>query len=240
MSETSGGFLGDVFCRRDRNVGKRRIEFVDLAKGVCILLVVLTHMGFTHDVPVLKAIRVPLYFVLSGLFFKNYGSFLNFTVKKVNRIFIPFVFFFLIVYIPCVVLEPERTLPELIKPLGEPHILNEPIWFLIALFWVNLMYCAISLNVTSAVWQTVIVGLIGLAGYCVSTADLYLPLFFSSALSAMPFFYIGILLRKTPLLYHTRHDGLIHAIVLPLAAVVVIYCCLVDTPYISFISNSHT
>ena len=55
-------------------VEKKRIEFIDLAKGVCILMVVMGHCGFPIDIPGWEIVRMPLYFILSGLFFKDYGG----------------------------------------------------------------------------------------------------------------------------------------------------------------------
>lgn len=50
-------------------MGKVRIDFIDLAKGVCIVLIVLGHTGIAVDYPGLTLMRTPLYFALSGLFF---------------------------------------------------------------------------------------------------------------------------------------------------------------------------
>lgn len=55
-------------------VTKQRIDFIDLAKGVCILLVVLGHIGIPISLPGMNSMRMPLYFILSGLFFKDYGG----------------------------------------------------------------------------------------------------------------------------------------------------------------------
>ena len=68
---------------------KKRIEFIDLAKGVCILLVIMMHTDVNVDFPGLRGMRMPLYFILSGLFFKDYVGFLNLLVKKANKILIP-------------------------------------------------------------------------------------------------------------------------------------------------------
>ena len=80
-------------------IKKNRIEFVDLAKGVCILLVVLGHVGINLTTIGLENLRMPLYFMLSGLFFKNYGGGKYFFIKKVNKILIPFIFFYLLGYL---------------------------------------------------------------------------------------------------------------------------------------------
>ena len=52
----------------------QRIIFIDLAKGICITLVVLYHVfgDLSGDViNMMTLFRMPLYFVLSGLFFKS-------------------------------------------------------------------------------------------------------------------------------------------------------------------------
>lgn len=63
---------------------KKRIEFIDLAKGVCILIVVLGHCGVDFSIPGFEMMRMPLYFILSGLFFKDYGGLLELTLKKLS------------------------------------------------------------------------------------------------------------------------------------------------------------
>lgn len=52
----------------------QRIDFIDLAKGVCIFLVVIGHCGVPINIPGFEIVRMPLYFILSGLFFKDYGG----------------------------------------------------------------------------------------------------------------------------------------------------------------------
>lgn len=76
---------------------KQRIQFIDLAKGICITLVVLHHCHI--ETPYLVYIRMPLYFILSGLFFKTYDGLADFTKRKINKILIPFLFFYSISFI---------------------------------------------------------------------------------------------------------------------------------------------
>ncbi len=53
---------------------KKRIDFIDTAKGVCIILIVLGHVGIPISFVGMSSMRTPLYFILSGLFFKDYGG----------------------------------------------------------------------------------------------------------------------------------------------------------------------
>ena len=58
---------------------KQRIAYIDFMKGFCILLVVAFHIDYTiFETPynfMLQQFRVPMYFFLSGLFFKEYNGF---------------------------------------------------------------------------------------------------------------------------------------------------------------------
>lgn len=66
---------------------KNRIVWIDLAKGFCIMLVVFHHVAsvlgvsYPFDVQA-RGFRMPLYFILSGLFFKQYEGFLGFLKEK--------------------------------------------------------------------------------------------------------------------------------------------------------------
>lgn len=82
---------------------KKRIQYIDLAKGFCIILVVAYHVNkafhfkqFPLFWDTLSVFRMPLYFFLSGLFFKEYEGFFGFSLRKVNKLLIPFFFFHIV------------------------------------------------------------------------------------------------------------------------------------------------
>lgn len=87
---------------RERTIeSKGRIEFIDLAKGICILLVVMIHVGVPEYIPGLYAAKVPIFFLLSGLFFlKKVNFFLRggYWNKLCTTIVIPFLAYYLISY----------------------------------------------------------------------------------------------------------------------------------------------
>mgnify|MGYP000117442337 FL=1 len=126
----------------------KRVDFVDLTKGVCIILVVMAHIGgaftkFDED-SMVSCFRMPLYFFISGIFFKSYEGFLGFFLRKINKLLIPFTFFyvgaFLLKYVvwkiaPGVFHLPVQWSELLVVFHGHDLIkFNPPIWFLIALF----------------------------------------------------------------------------------------------------------
>lgn len=189
---------------------KKRIQFIDLAKGVCITLVVLYHCHI--ETPYLVFIRMPLYFILSGLFFKTYDGLADFTKRKINKILIPFVFFhtlsmgvyFLVShFLPEIRLNSEVERFFFLDPLYSRMCFNNPLWFLLSLFWCNLLYYLIQM--VSKKWYIQgCFAILFVVVYYLTEDKVTMPLFFASALRYFPFFFLGSLLRKTPILYESE------------------------------------
>ena len=180
---------------------KDRIEYIDLAKGICILLVVLDHISGSGyfaggDYPmneIFEQTRMPLYFILSGLFFKDYaGGIREFLLRKFNRILVPYLFFMClyVVAVKAVYLLTGFSLGEVWAPL----------WFLLCLFWMNFIFATAYYAVRKAfagelLSETVlgaIMLVIGIGGYYAGD----LPLSIGSAMTSMPFLWMGYLLNR--------------------------------------------
>ncbi|MFI3264688.1 MAG: acyltransferase [Rikenellaceae bacterium] len=200
-----------------------RVEFVDLAKGICIILVVLSHCDVDIAVP-FEHLRIPLYFVLSGLFFKTYGGIRELVVKKVNRLLVPFVSFYgasiaLILFASwalmwfkgvSIFIGEERFTSGLFTPGF--LFTNAPLWFLLSLFWCNLIFAIIKIYIKRRSVQLLFIGLIAVVGCYFGYYQLFLPLYIASSLTALPFFCLGYYLQKTSILRASRHDRLFLAI----------------------------
>lgn len=205
----------------------QRIQFIDLAKGLCITLVVLYHINKRFDLypdlfVLLSTFRMPLYFLLSGLFFKEYENFLGFLKRKTNKLLIPFLFFYLIT---------SFLMPNLLYQLGwtvekteslgisglwaflnQEQFSNGPIWFLWCLFVLNIIFYAIFLF--SKLFDRYFLGVLilvscigGGIGMVLSVNHINLPAFMDTALTSIPFFCVGYILRKhTKILYPNAVD----------------------------------
>lgn len=243
MKSIVNEFLSDNFIMPNKKYDlnnasvKKRIEFLDLVKGVCIILIVLFHCGACGDFAGgVLALSMPPYFVISGIFFKA-DCFKHFFEKKINRLLIPLVFFFSLGIL--VHWLHFRSLDHgiLLDPIISDNILNYPIWFLICLFWINMIYGMIYLYLKPMFWRFMTVCAFGTLGYLMSVYGVHLPLFLGSAFSSLPFFFIGILIRKLPLLYPNKYT------VYELVAAIVILCAglgyatIYDTPHFLFRSN---
>ncbi len=190
----------------------KRIEFIDLAKGICIILVVIGHCGVSHDIPGYEMVRMPLYFILSGLFFKGYGGLKNLFVKKMNKLLIPFLFFYLLgcaCYYMLKWIAPGLLVTSaggILDLFNNRQYFNGPIWFLLCLFWCNLIFGIISLHVHSEALRIIIVCVLGTVGYWLGYYGTFVPLFVDVALTALPFFIFGYYLKRSNLLYPNSLD----------------------------------
>ena len=179
----------------------KRISYIDLAKGICILLVVLDHIagnGFFAggDYPlndIFEQTRMPLYFILSGLFFKDYaGGIREFLLRKVNRILVPYLFF-LILYRASA----KAAYWVIGFSIGDVWA---PLWFLLCLFWMNAIFATLYYLVKglapSGFKSEIILGLcvlaIGIGGYFAG----HLPLNIGTAMTSLPFLWMGYLLNR--------------------------------------------
>lgn len=184
-----------------------RIEYIDLAKGFCILLVVWTHSLGPLNSPdyflkdALSMFRMPLYFFLSGLFFKTYEGFLGFLKRKVNKLLIPFIFWHVLFVLSVPFFSRTEVfswnlLWNFILPGKDPH--NTALWFLCCLFSLNIIFYMLIMlcNTIQSKWKkntflAMIVMLMGIFGYFCSMNHILLPIKLETICTAMPFFAIG-------------------------------------------------
>lgn len=226
-------------------VANQRIDFIDLAKCFSILIVVVSHIYIDfarYDGKYMPygdffyTFFMPLFFLLSGMFFKDYGRFKKFAVRKTNTLVVPFLFFYLITCVlPVFVLNPmgitldgANDVSVLWAFFNQRTLTNGPLWFLLCLFWMNLMFYAVMLVATKlskdkmAAKVSLLVGislLCGVIGFVLGQQHLHLWMFSDTALSCLPFFCMGYILRKfTNILYPGRWDKYLLLLVVLLAA----------------------
>lgn len=198
----------------------KRIDFVDLTKGICIILVVMAHVGGAFEkldnYSMIACFRMPLYFFISGIFFKSYEGFFGFLIRKINKLIVPFLFFylaaFLLKYAIWKVAPGAFRLPvywsELLVAF-EGHDLikfNPPIWFLLALFNCSILFYIIHFlrdkNIKLMFAATL---LIGAAGYYMGKFHIELPFYIDVAMTALPFYVAGFWIRRYNFFLFPQH-----------------------------------
>lgn len=232
-------FTPPLSCSNDNKQSKQRIAFIDLAKGVCILLVFYGHSNMVEyfDIPLVQSLRMPLYFFLSGLFFKYYDSFVNLIVKKFNKLIVPFVFFSLLatplIFVQHHSLPLDRLLAPIVDPRGGYNIV---MWFLLCLFWCNVIFGIIYFITKNTLFQSIAVIVVGVAGCMLATFKIVLPLHTTQAMMAIPFFFAGFVTKGTSLLYRNpRFDRWLVPVGLTLIAVSWIVFYLFEEPAVYFL-----
>lgn len=195
----------------------RRIGFVDVARGIAILCIVLGHQEIPSINRVVYTFHVPVFFLLAGSFFNEEASWRQYLKKKGGSLLQPYLISSAALLLFGVMFHILRFgtygLPsELTRRLAAPLLgmggralfpfgLSVPglgrympaigaTWFLLALFWtLLLMRCVIRVP---KVWQPVIVLGLFLLG-CRSTNALWLPWSLQPGLCALLFIYVGYL-----------------------------------------------
>lgn len=190
---------------------KPRLEWIDLAKGLCMMLVVWSHVYLLFQNEHLIGwniynqmgfyFRMPLYFLLSGLFFKTYASPLVFLKKKVNNLLVPYLVFWLLLTI---------------TPLK-----FSTIWFLGCLFWLSLIFYALQWAARGEKWVVYVACVIlGLVGYYYQIGPQWTH--WGTAFAALPFFCIGYHLRNSTTFLESK-SNVVRDIVVAILLFVILY-----------------
>ena len=167
--------MNDAKCQKvsggDKNCAKLRIDYIDLLKGLTMFGVVWFH-SIGHPEWLTAMLVNSTFFFLSGMFFKR-ESFPVFLRKKAKALLVPFVVFYLLCYPYKIMVHywDFRTLAgfdwgcifDLFDIVGRWDYLslNVPLWFLLCLFVVQLIYYGLS---KCNKWLVVVVVLLTMAG----------------------------------------------------------------------------
>lgn len=184
-----------------------RIDYIDLVKGFAILWIVWWHAGVpTFAQPYY---HVPIFFFISGMFFNKKDSFVSSSRKTIQRIGVPFLFFYIISY-PyrmIVYLWDHRTLSgfrwnsilDLFKIEWRADYLyvNVPLWFLVCLFVLQLSYYFINKLPQWSIWILAIAS----AVCFIFTQHIPTPLMINNAMHYLTYYAIGSLVGKNLLDY---------------------------------------
>jgi len=127
---------------------KTRIEWLDIAKGIGILLVVLGHCLHIDEAPfqVIFVFHMCLFMILSGYLYTDRDPMPVLLRKKAKSLVVPFFFYFLLGLSVTLILPQWRqglTWRGIVDDLwlADPNAVhNSSIWFLIALFFVTLLF----------------------------------------------------------------------------------------------------
>lgn len=203
-----------------------RIEYIDIAKGLGMILVVTGHCINVKTFPGLWiwSFHMPLFFILSGLCFseKKYPTFLPFLKKRVKTLLLPCIYFSVLVTTLTFLLLRQTAYHDLMKNL--PGAL----WFVLILFFTEILYYHI-IQHTSKKYVLRIIELISLLllGLWLCKKGIILP--FSLSTIPIASFYYGIghscktVINQITTVHSTKCKILTSFLLLTLPAIVTYY-----------------
>jgi fucose 4-O-acetylase-like acetyltransferase len=169
----------------------KRIAYIDIAKGIGILLVVLGHSDLRAFAPILRiavySFHMPLFFFLSGMFFKPEMPFGDLARRRFKSLAWPFFFSIFVIYFAALFFD-KLGLEVLVSRVVKSFYANgytlewTPMWFLPALFTVNLaawLFYRLFARVSPA-WPRWL-GLAGVLAAGIATLRAFVPFEFSLA-----------------------------------------------------------
>lgn len=183
----------------------RRIDWIDIAKGYGMIMVILAHLGVGVIGFWIYSFHMPLFFFLSGFVFSDKYSFGTFLKKKITKIIIPY----FSLGVPLVIYE---IIGDSLENVGEginknivwDHIQNLlaqkrwwPLWFLTCLFFLNIIFYALTHLCKSneqLCAMVFILTVLGLTYYKLDGKPLVWNI--DICFTALPFFYVGYYLKN--------------------------------------------
>lgn len=183
---------------------KKRISWIDTAKGVGILLVVFFHMdikqlpGMITGGGYIVAFYMIFFFIMSGLFYNP-----NNILQRIKSLLVPWCYFYLlgiVIYSLKLAIKHESiTFNTFLLPFmgATKDYPNTPLWFLWALAVTSLM-SAIILKLTKYnKWSSFIICFsLSVLGFYLGKYSIINKYYMSVCLLVIPFFYGGSVLRE--------------------------------------------
>ncbi len=195
-------------------MNRQRIQWLDVAKGIGIILVILSHCvpygGFTFKL--IFSFHMPLFFFLSGYLFEK-SEMKTVLCTKVKRLLVPFIIYmalglFFTILIPT--WREELTVKGIIRDiyLMSPDVCNNSsIWFLSCLFLVYIMFngvCLMAEKWNNNMISVVLIVFFGIIGFVMGIPSVMnilpanrLPFALDTAFTAIVFFAVGYVYKKT-------------------------------------------
>jgi acyltransferase len=209
-----------------------RLNYIDIAKGIAIILVVFGHTYRNDDSLkiAIYAFHLPLFFFISGFFFKEdkYHTYRDFIKSKFTSLLLPYLTFYILSYVYWLAFERFVRPSDAEIPFYKPLIglilgtdykdlmrPNGALWFLVGLFCTELIFFSIVKEVKKYVYIFLIVTTIVVIGFILSEfPNLILPFSIKSAFVALGFYGIGNTFRKTKFLPEKMTNKILLMIIL--------------------------
>ena len=183
-----------------------RCDFIDIAKGLGMLTIMWGHIHTGLSNTIVYAFHIPLFFFLSGFVFspgryENFGIFLK---RRWKQLLVPYLIFSFATWIVWVAYSYATHMPidnywtpllqTFIAQGSEGYLVhNVPLWFVLCLFSVEVIYYFTSK--LSTIWNALLCIILGVIGAWMSVTDVFdfaaCPWSIDVSFMAIPFYAAG-------------------------------------------------
>ena len=184
---------------------KDRIDYIDVLRGIAIVLMIMGHIGFS--VPFDKYIHcfhMPIWFFISGYFFRIRDvSIFPFIKKRIVSLLFPYLFWGIGHYLLWILISYHQG-DDIFEPLVNLFWYNTndkmpiagALWFLTSLFWTEIIAFVLMKIFSNKLFRSIIILIISLAG-CVLPEyfEIRLPWALDCSFVGLGFLYFGKLFK---------------------------------------------
>ena len=201
----------------------KRMNYLDIAKGIGIILVVLAHAmpRLSYVWVVINSFHMPLFFVISGILYKTKANWLSYLKRKLVSLYLPYVGCSLISLVPELI-GGGYSLKQIIKLflMLEPAPLLGAAWFIGALFYTLIVY-DLAVRITVKIeFQLIILSVLAVVSLVIGLNIKTPIVLVNNILEAFFFVHCGFMCKKAKA--HDKVGKAKYFFWLPLAAVLVI------------------
>lgn len=196
------------------SVGKR-VKYIDIARGIVILCIILGHFGIYEVNRVVYTFHVPIFYIITGYFLSKKYEVKPFIKDKVRTLLVPYAITCVLIVCVGAIFATllGKTVVETAKywilasiygsgvNYTEPFVIHSigGIWFLLACFWGNI-FLRISLEIRKRYRLLFVIALF-VIGYGTTVHCFWFPFSIQAGCCATLFMYIGYLARRSKEIY---------------------------------------
>lgn len=184
-----------------------RFKALDVAKGIGIILVIIGHLDTSELLHKwIYSFHMPFFFFISGFLNKDKDNFNEVVISKFKRLIVPYFFFgilSIIVMLTFKVLLKNPITKEHIDDIlrifylkGNPIPMNKVIWFLMVLFWMEMLNFFLSKKISATVQLVGSIVVSGIVYYSFIHFKFRLPFGLDIVPFALIFFTLGKLIKQ--------------------------------------------
>ena len=184
-----------------KNNKKIRLDYVDIFRAIGIILMIIGHMKIGRKCDhFIHAFHMPMFFIISGVFFNNTIDARTFIKKKLKTLIIPYFAFGILFYLIWLIRHFNNIS---LKPLINLFYINTEglpiagaLWFLTALFFTEVLYYYIDKIKIGTLKNLLIICIAILGNVARIILPFRLPWALDAAFVGIGLFHIGNLIKK--------------------------------------------